>query len=115
VLDIGEPVQIVDLAVDMIRLSGLRLGEYMEIEFTDVRPGEKLCEELYAVGEQHLPTKHSKILVAEQEYVDADVVVAAIERLTAITEESIEQIMAELARIVPGLSYRPTERRRMAA
>ena len=64
VLDMGEPVRIVDLATDMIRLSGLRVGEDVAMEFTGLRPGEKLYEELHVPGEQRLPTSHSKIIVA---------------------------------------------------
>jgi FlaA1/EpsC-like NDP-sugar epimerase len=101
VLDMGEPVQIADLAADMIRLSGLRLGEDIEIEFTGIRPGEKLFEELHSHGEQHLPTRHPKIMVAAQEPVDADAVVAAVERLAAVTEESFATISAELGKLIP--------------
>src|SRR5690606_32496906 len=51
VLDMGEPVRIVDLAREMITLSGLRVGEDIEIKFTGIRPGEKLYEELSVLGE----------------------------------------------------------------
>jgi FlaA1/EpsC-like NDP-sugar epimerase len=115
VLDMGEPVQIVDLAADMIRLSGLRLGEDIEIEFTGVRPGEKLSEELHSLGERHLPTQHAKIFVAEQEHVDADEVIAVVERLTAIAEEPVEMIASELQRIVPGFNRQESVGRRSAA
>jgi FlaA1/EpsC-like NDP-sugar epimerase len=115
VLDMGEPVQIVDLAADMIRLSGLRLGEDIEIEFTGMRPGEKLREELYSDGERHLPTWHPKIMVAEQERVDADAVEAAVQRFGAITEESIDVIVAELRRIVPDFNVAQPALRRLAA
>ena len=62
VLDMGKPVKIVDLARDLIQLSGLRPGEDIEIEFTGLRPGEKLFEELSHDGENILPTKHAKIM-----------------------------------------------------
>jgi FlaA1/EpsC-like NDP-sugar epimerase len=63
VLDMGEPVKIVELAGDMIELSGLEVGQDIDIVFTGVRPGEKLTEELYADDEQVGPTRHPKIKV----------------------------------------------------
>ncbi len=62
VLDMGKPVKIVDLARDLIQLSGLRPGEDIEIEFTGLRPGEKLFEELSHDGENIAATKHAKIM-----------------------------------------------------
>jgi len=63
VLDMGEPIKIVDLARDLIRLSGLEADE-INIEFTGLRPGEKLYEELFVAGEAYTHTAHEKILVA---------------------------------------------------
>ena len=62
-LDMGEPVKILDLAMNMIRLSGLEPGKDIDIEFTGLRPGEKLYEELLVDGEGMDPTEHEKILV----------------------------------------------------
>jgi FlaA1/EpsC-like NDP-sugar epimerase len=63
VLDMGQPVRIVDLASDLIRLSGLEPGRDIEIKFTGMRPGEKLFEEIFADDEAYTRTTHEKILM----------------------------------------------------
>jgi FlaA1/EpsC-like NDP-sugar epimerase len=63
VLDMGEPVKIVDLARNLILLSGLKPGEDVKIEFSGMRPGEKLCEELHSLDEDTAPTAHEKIRI----------------------------------------------------
>jgi FlaA1/EpsC-like NDP-sugar epimerase len=63
-LDMGEPVKIVDLARDLISLSGLEVGRDIDIVFTGLRPGEKLFEEMFAAGEQYERTQHEKIYIA---------------------------------------------------
>jgi FlaA1/EpsC-like NDP-sugar epimerase len=62
-LDMGQPVKIVDLAKDLIRLSGYEVGKDIDIVFTGLRPGEKLFEELFIKGEQYEPTQHEKIRI----------------------------------------------------
>jgi FlaA1/EpsC-like NDP-sugar epimerase len=65
ILDMGEPVKILDLAEDMVRLSGLQPYEDVEIVFTGARPGEKLFEELEITGENLLKTQHPKIFIGK--------------------------------------------------
>ena len=65
VFDMGEPVKIYDLAVNLIKLSGLTLGKDIQIVETGLRPGEKLYEELLADGETTKPTHHKQIFIAE--------------------------------------------------
>ena len=62
VLDMGEPVKILDLAKNLIRLSGKELGVDAEIVFTGLRPGEKLHEELIVEGEDAMRTSHPKVM-----------------------------------------------------
>jgi FlaA1/EpsC-like NDP-sugar epimerase len=69
VLDMGEPVRILDLAHDLIRLSGLEPGRDIEIRFTGLRPGEKLYEELFSSQENYARTHHEKIFVCSQSHV----------------------------------------------
>ncbi|MBE9167997.1 polysaccharide biosynthesis protein [Pleurocapsales cyanobacterium LEGE 06147] len=64
-LNMGQPVKIVDLAKDLIRLSGYEIGKDIEIVFTGLRPGEKLREELLIPGEQYEPTEHETILAVK--------------------------------------------------
>lgn len=69
VLDMGEPVRIVDLAADMIRLSGFNADE-IKIEYVGLRPGEKLYEELLADDEHTMPTPHEKLRIAQARTAD---------------------------------------------
>ncbi|MCL4504490.1 MAG: polysaccharide biosynthesis protein [Chloroflexi bacterium] len=63
-LDMGEPVKLLDLAHDMIRLSGLEVGRDIEVTYSGIRPGEKLFEELFIKGEDYRHTVHEKIFIA---------------------------------------------------
>ena len=63
-LDMGKPIKIVDLAKDLIKLSGLVEGKDIKIIFTGLRPGEKLYEELFIEGESYEKTVHEKIFIA---------------------------------------------------
>jgi len=105
-LDMGEPVRIVDLATDMIRLSGLRVGEDIAIEFTGLRPGEKLHEELHIAGEQLLPTCHPKIIVADHKP-RIDDIEAAIDLLERLARETPEAIVDQLRQMVCGYVPEP--------
>ncbi len=70
VLDMGEPVKIVDLAKDMIRLMGLKVGEDIDITYTGLRPGEKIHEELVSHSEEIEKTPHEKIMLVKTSSVD---------------------------------------------
>ncbi|NLT23747.1 MAG: polysaccharide biosynthesis protein [Syntrophorhabdus sp.] len=70
VLDMGEPVRILDLAHDMIRLMGLKIGDDIDIVFTGLRPGEKLHEELVSCEEESARTMHGKITMVKSPPVD---------------------------------------------
>ncbi len=101
VLDMGEPVRIVDLAADLVHLSGLKQGEDIEIKFTGLRPGEKLYEELHVEGEKHLPTRHPKIMVADKVNFSEQFIDQAFLRLSNLTEQPSTLILQEIQRILP--------------
>jgi FlaA1/EpsC-like NDP-sugar epimerase len=84
VLDMGEPVRILDLAKDIIHLSGLEVGRDIDIVFVGLRPGEKLHEEVFADGEEPRATSHEKILVMQPAPVDSATLAADIEELTRL-------------------------------
>ncbi|MCW8138082.1 MAG: polysaccharide biosynthesis protein [Planctomycetota bacterium] len=101
VLDMGEPVRIVDLARDLISLSGFRPDVDIPITFTGVRPGEKLHEELSHEAEGADRTRHPKIFVGRAEPRAWDEIAAAIARLEAVAEGSRKVVRAELQAVLP--------------
>ncbi len=110
VLDMGEPVRIIDLARDMIELSGLRVGDDIEIETVGVRPGEKLYEELHVDGERHVETTHPKIMVAESARINRFEVVATVTRLEKMVHLPGELILSELQRLIPQFQHQDLQR-----
>ena len=108
VLDMGEPVKILDLAKQMIRLAGKRPGIDIEIKYTGLRPGEKLFEEIFHGAEPLLPTACNGILLASPRAGDATAFGQAIEQLRATCERSdAATLQLLLHRLVP--EYRPPE------
>jgi FlaA1/EpsC-like NDP-sugar epimerase len=103
VLDMGEPVRIVDLARDLISLSGLEEGRDIDIAFTGLRPGEKLFEELFVAGEDYQRTAHQKIFIANNaSHLASDGLDLAIEALIAVALGGDEaDIRRELGSLVP--------------
>jgi FlaA1/EpsC-like NDP-sugar epimerase len=81
VLDMGEPVKIIDLARDMIILSGLKPDEDVEIKITGLRPGEKLYEELFSDRENFTVTRHERIFIAPDTAYDRAEIEAEVEEL----------------------------------
>lgn len=106
ILDMGEPVKIVDLARDMIRLSGLEPDKDISIVFTGLRPGEKLYEELLTEGEEIKSTLHNKIKVAGGEHIEWAVLLQNIEGLLdSLRRGFSEATSAKIKDIVCG--YQP--------
>jgi FlaA1/EpsC-like NDP-sugar epimerase len=100
VLDMGDPVKIVDLAKDLIRLSGMSEDE-IRIEFTGLRPGEKLYEELLADNEQTLPTPHPKLRIARLQRVDAEWLVHLLSWVNSAETQDDEAVKRALVQWVP--------------
>lgn len=81
ILDMGKPVKIVDLAKDLIRLSGFEPGKDIQIEFTGVRPGEKLFEEILTSEEGTTATKHKRIFVARPNHIDHEAIEGLVQKI----------------------------------
>ena len=102
VLDMGEPVRIVELAEELIRLSGFVPYEEIDIVFTGLRPGEKLFEELLIAGEGIKPTRHAKIRVLDGVAVDLEATKARIDQLSEkVTQSDFVGLMEGLKNLVP--------------
>ena len=106
VLDMGEPVRIVDLAKDLIRLSGLA-EDSIEIKFTGARPGEKLFEELYFDEESTLPSKHAKLRTAYHRPFDFPQVIANLNAIQELIDSSPQAVRDALKNLIP--EYQPTD------
>jgi FlaA1/EpsC-like NDP-sugar epimerase len=108
VLDMGEPVKIVDLATDLIRLSGLEPGSDIQIRFSGLRPGEKMYEELFFSHEQATPTGHPKILCGRDPVrpsaIDKIDELVALTLTDSVTEEELRRRLVE---IVPDFVQQP--------
>ena len=102
VLDMGEPVHILDLAKRMIELSGHRRSGEIDILFTGVRPGEKLFEELQYSGESIDKTRHPKIFIGKIAGVPASELSAALSSLRGLAASgSSDEIRAFLGAFLP--------------
>ena len=107
-LDMGEPVRIYDLALQMIRLSGLELGQDIDIEITGLRPGEKLYEELLIDTDKARPTSHPKIFCANEHFLAWDKLQIKLEQLLNYIQVNDRQgLVKSLQDLVP--EYQPPQ------
>lgn len=105
VLDMGEPVKIVDLATNLIKLSGYKPGEDIEIRFTGLRPGEKMYEELLMSEEGLRKTANSMIFIGNPIEFDEEKFEGQLEQLIQAAEAEAEDIRERIRNIVP--TYQP--------
>ncbi len=103
VLDMGEPVKIIDLARQLIRFYGYEPGVNMEIKIVGLRPGEKLYEELMMDEEQDKMrrTEHNKIFVAPPRDIDLDVFYSQLQALAHAAEHNDEGVVTQLQKMIP--------------
>ena len=105
-LDMGDPIKILDLAQDLIRLSGLEVDRDIKIEFTGLEPGEKLYEELLTPQEGVTATKHQRIFVAQLEQIEERQLLSQIEELSQLADAlDSEGIVSKFQELVP--TYQP--------
>lgn len=106
ILDMGEPMKILSLAREMIRRRGLKPGKDIAIEFTGIRPGEKLYEELSCADEQTRRTSHPKIRVWQLPRATPKQIEQMLQTLSAVTNADHYEVVQALSRCVP--EYQPT-------
>ncbi|NJX15149.1 polysaccharide biosynthesis protein [Tamlana crocina] len=101
IFDMGESVKIYDLAKNMIKLSGLRFPEDIDIKISGLRPGEKLYEELLANGENTLSTYHKKIMISKTRELDYAKIKNEIEELCITNRFQNNNIVMKMKRLIP--------------
>ena len=102
VLDMGEPIKISYLAEQMIRLAGKRPGKDIHIEYTGLRPGEKLFEELFHASEQLEPTEHEKLFKSSYRQIDWDQLTQTIRMInTACSSLQNDELLVLIKSLVP--------------
>lgn len=102
IFDMGKSIRILDLARKMIQLSGLKIGEDIQISFSGLRPGEKLTEELLADQENTVPTYHPKIMIAKVRLYEFDWVQEQIDEIVNLyNEQNNEKLVMKMKSIVP--------------
>ncbi|MDB5345084.1 MAG: polysaccharide biosynthesis protein CapD [Schlesneria sp.] len=115
ILDMGEPVKILDLARDMISLSGLRYPDDIDIEFTGLRPGEKMYEELFYGNEKRAQKVHAKIFCAEREPISLLAIKQNISRLERASQGNRADARKTLGDVIAGFIAEGAEFDRQAA
>ena len=111
ILDMGQPVKIMDLARNLIRLSGYKPDEDIEIKITGLRPGEKLYEEVLSDKENTIPTENKKIMIAKvrrYEYADILDTYAEFEKLSRAVK--IMDTVRLMKKIVPEFKSKNSPR-----
>jgi FlaA1/EpsC-like NDP-sugar epimerase len=111
VLDMGEPVRILDLAHNMIQLAGLVPNEDIEVRITGLRPGEKLSEEIALDGENILPTYHDKIRIFKGTGMESEVLSNWLTQLQLLLNQRDEhKVLRHLVDLVPEYKPQQTEK-----
>ena len=100
VLDMGEPVRIVDLARDLVQGCGLP-AQAIDIVYSGVRPGEKLSEQLYFDDERHLPTRHPKVMSTDHRPYDYEQACRMVRELETLVDGDEDALVAKLQELVP--------------